>query len=337
MRKFVEILESYKDFNFMEEYNKRIANSKRKEYSRGGLMYTLGIYGPSLLYKYIITNCTYGKKIKKPRKALDYTYYFDKDDKLILIDKENYTVSFYFYDSNVTKILTFCSFKKSPRISVYYECTYDECSRIKYYLEVDSVFNTEQYYSYDSPNTIEVKEIITSNSNKKPPRIDNYSIPVSFFEPKDYKLKDINVPEMLESSIKNRISESTKTNIRSINFILFEDKIDIDFNNDVDAIDDELLDYSNWKQDSVNLFSDEYSKKFEYWVLKTNNSSYGLIENKRFINILCKVINNLRSNHLINENVLIMIHNLEYYDEVINIAKKVNSKENIERILKWYR
>ncbi len=76
-------------------------------------MYTLGIYGPSLLYKYIITNCTYGKKIKKPRKALDYTYYFDKDDKLILIDKENYTVSFYFYDSNVTKILTFSSFKKN--------------------------------------------------------------------------------------------------------------------------------------------------------------------------------------------------------------------------------
>lgn len=35
MQKFVEILELYKDFNFMEEYNKRIANSKRKEYSRG--------------------------------------------------------------------------------------------------------------------------------------------------------------------------------------------------------------------------------------------------------------------------------------------------------------
>ena len=49
MQKFVEILELYKDFNFMEEYNKRIANSKRKEYSRG-----INVYFRYLWTKFIV-------------------------------------------------------------------------------------------------------------------------------------------------------------------------------------------------------------------------------------------------------------------------------------------
>ena len=173
-----EIKEKYKDFDFTKEYNSRILNSKRKEYSRGGLAYNLGIYELSIVDHLIIDNSR-GKIIKNPRKTSDFTYYFDENDKLSLITKGDFSVSFFIYESNTTRVLTFEGLKSTPEIVVYFESIYDEFSRMVYYIEIHSVIIRELFFSYDTLDTINVEEKISISDSPNPPRIRKYSFPMS--------------------------------------------------------------------------------------------------------------------------------------------------------------
>lgn len=181
MRNFNEILEKYKTFDYTEEYNNRIKNYKRKEYSRGGLKFTLGIYHPSLIDNFIITNCNFGKKIKYPRKSPDFTYYFDENDKLTLVEKEDISVSFFLYESGIIRVLTFEYIKVSPKIVACYEFTYDEFSRILYYLEISDGYNLEHFYSYSNLDTVEVEQKITTIYRLTNPKITKHYVPMNKF------------------------------------------------------------------------------------------------------------------------------------------------------------
>lgn len=181
MRDIKEILEKYKNFDFTKEFNYRVLNSKRKEFSRGGLMYALGIHHPSLIDNFIITNCNFGKKIKYPRKSPDFTYYFDENDKLVLVDKKDTSVSFILYESNIMRVLIFEDLKSSPKIVACYECMYDELSRIIYFLEMSGGYNLEHFYSYANLDKVEVEERITTIYRLNNPKIRKHYVPMNDF------------------------------------------------------------------------------------------------------------------------------------------------------------
>lgn len=178
MKSLNEIKEKYKDFDFTKEYNFRILNSKRKEYSRGGLVFSLGIYELSIVDHLIIDNSR-GKIVKKPRKTPDFTYYFDENDKLSIITQGDFSVSFFIYESNTTRVLTFEGLKSTPEIVACYEAIYDEFSRMIYFAEIEDVIIREQLFSYDTLDTINVEERVSISDSPNPPRIRKYSFPMS--------------------------------------------------------------------------------------------------------------------------------------------------------------
>lgn len=337
MRDLREIQGLYKDFDFDKEYKSRILKCKKTEFSRGGLMSVLGIYEPSVLDKQIVSNCNYGVKIKKPKEKPDFTYYFDESDKLILVEKKDFSVSFFIYSSTNTKVLTYEDIKTTPKIVVYFEYLFDDQSRLLYYLEVKNSYNREQYYSYDTFNMIKVKQKICTRFAHNYSETENHYILSDIEQTETYNLDDINILDLVEKSIKNKIFYSNKDNIKSINIILYYSNIEIDFDNSTKENDDSMIDYSMWNQNPVDLFSESDSKLFRFWLSKTNKTQCHLIEYKTLINTICRAINNLKKLGVIDSEVLILIHNLEYFDETIKIAKKINTKENYDRILNWYK
>lgn len=64
-------------------------NVVRKEFSRGGECLHRGFYCPSPVLDIVIGGCKRGKRIKNPKKVPDYEYWFDSDDKLILVRTPN--------------------------------------------------------------------------------------------------------------------------------------------------------------------------------------------------------------------------------------------------------
>lgn len=117
-------------------YDQAERQTVRKEYARGGEIIHRGFYCPSTVQDIIIGNCKRGKLVKKPRKTPDYEYWFDDNDRLILVKqlctydiKISPTIELLFYNGRTVNSVLYQKDKFDSegeiRISSLSKCIYE--------------------------------------------------------------------------------------------------------------------------------------------------------------------------------------------------------------------
>ena len=132
---FEELYYSYKN-KLDYYYNQSESQVVRKEYARGGEVIHRGFYCPSTVQDIIVGNCNRGKLVKKPRKTPDYEYWFDDNDRLILVKQlcaDNTeippTIELLFYNNKTVDSILYqkdkCDSEEKFLISSLTKCTYE--------------------------------------------------------------------------------------------------------------------------------------------------------------------------------------------------------------------
>lgn len=108
-------------------------NVVKKEYSRGGECIHRGFYCPSPLLDTIVGNCNRGKLLQRINKMPDYEYWFNSDNKLILVKKANdfgnrvlYNIELIYYYPNSTESMIYSNKDNMIYIDQLTRCTYED-------------------------------------------------------------------------------------------------------------------------------------------------------------------------------------------------------------------
>lgn len=127
-KRYAELAKSQKG---LREKYERDFNSldKTERYGKGGETIHRGYFCPSLIRDIVIGGCKRGRLCKSKEAKPTYTYYFDRDDRLIAV-KHGHDTEFITYDKN--RSLGVLYHHDCPE--TISECEYDEAGRITKYV-----------------------------------------------------------------------------------------------------------------------------------------------------------------------------------------------------------
>ncbi len=136
----------------------------------------------------------------------------------------------------------------------------------------------------------------------------------------------------------------------ALSLLISGKNLELDYNEESeknkDLISEERWNYAFWDQvNSKKIFNEKeiFIDWLDYIDYKKDKfySIKELIYHPVFKKILINVLNDIRNEGIIKDKfgkeVLIIIHDLEYYDDINALTKKVNEKELLTNFFIWYK
>ena len=188
-------------------YSDLLSKTSRREYSVGGELLDRGFYCPSPIRDIVTGNCPRGRLYKKltSRCRPSYEYYFDENDKLILIHYlYSDCVEFLDYKENTVVGITFS--KTHNNIVKVVECEYDNDGRIVSFIigrssYSDCLINELEKELYFYNNGLEETEIFHYLCSEQSELL-NYEKYKFYHDDEGYLVKYKPVPSMLDLEYK---------------------------------------------------------------------------------------------------------------------------------------
>lgn len=136
-KELLELYFKYKDYNFVEKYKNLSSKNTSNKYSKGWGFYA-GLYEPSFVLEALVTNASIGKEVLNTNKGYEYKYFFDENGKVIMSERGDKELNFYFY-SNKCLEYVFCD--KENKLHKISKTFYDENGKITKHIETDNIYN----------------------------------------------------------------------------------------------------------------------------------------------------------------------------------------------------
>jgi len=362
-----QLLEVKKDLK--KEYQKFIDMSVRVEYSIGETYGPFGYYSSEYLGDFLLGGSR-GKLVDSKAKKIDFKYYFDNNNDLILIERffnGNVSDQIFFYKYNRKKEIYYFNiydnsiYNYSNKLYLVGVCFYDELNRLMKYIYTDYLINNqvlnyrELKYEYFKDELV-IKFCIYSHPNPHTwpdGRIINeeYRYPIKNNKTKKL-IKDKEMYNFLKKRVIEIIESWTVENGYAISLIICESSsVSLDYNeeneNNVDIHSEKRWNYAFWNQHDYEVTkSYEEKELLQNWLIYLDNkngedySICNLIDNPHFTDMVVKIMNEIRKEGLISKTfgkeVPIIIHDLDYHDHMVKLTKLVNDQYLIDDFIKWY-
>lgn len=343
-----------KTIEFDATYKRIQLESHRVEYSKGGIITPFGIYNQDPLTERITYNYKKGKLSTGKNGKFDFKYYFNSKNQLIMIEKylelKLSYVAFLIHKNDYVEIINF-DYQKKEKYSVAIK-ELDKQGRIIKYLfsdrfeGYDDFILQEQIYEYPNNNSTRViVKRCSKMSNYFPfnERTEEYNfdevITTQNNEVLNSNVTIEHVSDLLYRSFLNIISKWDLDKCYAISIIVSGNQLYVDYNNLQDIEPSSNLDYkwnyAYWKQKEVNVLDDVKDfEKYRVW-LDNNDISDDLLENDKIIELYINLIKRLRQEKRISDEIVVILHDLEYSQATLEIARKLNGSKKVEDFAKW--
>lgn len=351
------------DKNIEQEYQRLISLAYRVEYSAGKKAGIYGYYSFEYLYGYLYDEHR-GKLVSSKYKDYKFKYYFDIYNQLILTEvySQNDIVSkIFFYNYDHKKIVYYFT---NNKLSLIGECKFNELNLPERYIYSNNFHNNKIYTFKEQLYEYTDREIIINYNinilNSKDDSLQDfdafeYRLPISIIDSRKQSFFcDVN-EEYLYSFLKKRIIEIIQSweieNGYAISILINGDAdIILEYNEDKaqPLNSKKRWNYIYWNLGNYNVLTNlEEREMFRQVLIEIDNqkrkdySLNDLIDNPIVINILIKIINEIRYEEVIlnkfKKEVPILIHDLELSNISIALTKQVNEKKLIADFIKWYK
>jgi hypothetical protein len=341
-------------------FNQRVT---RTEYSTGGNNSDFGYYSFDPYNSLVMASYRRGKLYHHVIDYFNYRYSFE-EDQLIMIER---------FDEGKMNAIFFVHHEKQEKVIIsyffinYYRndntpgaitmCHYDEEKRTISFLEGSPsggkvIRFEERIYDY-TPSEVIIKSFLYHQGFEIPPSSDQV-FPLSALDQKSKSQTTSKVTDqMIKDILKQQwISVMSSWNIKdgyAISVILPDQlTIEIDYAEEEptnqNPYTSQRWDYTYWNHQSQSLLKSEKEVGiFEKWLdqyEKNHPSNHSLIENKKFIQILNRVIKELREESIIKncfkKEVPVILTNFDLYEKVLEVNKKLNTPKLIKDYVKWF-
>jgi len=342
-------------------FNQRVT---RIEYSTGGNNSDFGYYSFDPYNSLVMASYRRGKLYHHVIDYFNYRYSFE-EDQLIMIER---------FDEGKMNAIFFVHHEKQEKFIIsyffidYYHhdntpgaitlCHYDEENRIKRFLESSliggKVFHFEErIYDY-TPSEVIIKRFRYYQGFEVTPLSDQV-FPLSALHQKSKSQATTKVTDKMIKDIlkKEWISVMNSWNIKdgyAISVLLPDQMtIVIDYAEEEptnqNPYTSQRWDYTYWwnQQRQSLLKSEKEVGIFEKWLdqyEKNHPSNDSLIENEKFIQILHRVIKELREESIIKncfkKEVPVILTNFDLHEKVLEVNKKLNTPKLIKDYVKWF-
>jgi hypothetical protein len=348
--------------DFQPEYEKFIHRTTRIEYSKGGVTNTFGFYSFELYSELVITNYNKGKLYKREISCYDYKYFFE-NNQLIMIEKFFDGVianTFLMYSNEQDLVLIdYNNTKSDTSIKSLHSvviCQYNDGHKLSKYLH-GLVLKDHTFYYYESQEyaytQTEMKITRTLYQYQMgAKKMKEETFPISVLE----KKKNVKNKQISDQMIKKILKNNWMSIMKSWNIhdgyaitLIMHDRMTIEIDyaeenaNNQDPYSQERWDYTYWEQNSFPLLKSEEEKNlFSAWLDQLDDkgiSTESLIENTVFTSMVVTIVNEIKADRIIEKSfgrsVPVICTNFDISDEMLELNRKVNIKEQVRGYLFW--